>query len=152
MDPATPKPAPAPSEPLPPPSADAPVLAPGEEFEPTVVLPDLQPVTVLESEEAETEDERRMLSVKLNGEAHRALLILSKAMDLSKTEIVELAVALFYRNYFEREGAQLADIVVFLDELAGLTQEHSEQVGSLVETCVTLVDAEAELSVDFEKP
>ena len=76
---------------------------------------------------------------------------LAEKTQLNKTQLLELSVALFYRNFFEKEFAQIPDIALFLDELATLTTEHTEEVANLAQIGVTLIDVEAELPTDVEK-
>lgn len=114
-----------------------------------VFLPSTDPITTAEVDDA---DPKKMLSVKLGGNTHQALDHLAKALNITKTEVVEMSVALFYRHYFEREACQLPDLQVFIEELSALVQEHSEMASDLVELSVTMVDAEAELPSKLLRP
>ncbi len=101
--------------------------------------------------EVDEEAQKKMLSVKLSGQAHQALEHLAKGMSLTKTEVVELAVALFYRHYFEREACQLGDLQVFLTELTSEVESHADITANLLEMAIGIVDAEAELPSELLK-
>jgi len=97
------------------------------------------------------DDDRRTLSLRFSNEFHSAVDHLCEKTQLNKTQLLELSVALFYRNFFEKEFAQIPDLALFLDELSTLTLEHTEEVANLAQIGVTLIDVEAEMPTDVEK-
>jgi hypothetical protein len=101
--------------------------------------------------EPEFDDGKKTLSLRFSREFHAALEHLSTQTQLNKTQLLEISVAMFYRNFFEKEFAQIPDIALFLDELGTLTTEHTEEVANLAEIGINLIDAEAELPTDVEK-
>jgi|ERR1035438_2959076 predicted transcriptional regulator len=114
-----------------------------------VISPSGTPSPVATSPDSDLD--RRTLSLRFSKEFHAALDHLAEKTQLNKTQLLELSVALFYRNFFEKEFAQIPDIALFLDELATLTTEHTEEVANLAQIGVTLIDVEAELPTDVEK-
>jgi len=75
---------------------------------------------------------------------------LAKARNVNGSKVVELAVALFYKNYFEREFLQISDVEIFVEELNTLVAEQSQEVSHLAELVTRVLDAEMELPTEVD--
>jgi hypothetical protein len=75
---------------------------------------------------------------------------LAKSRNVTGSKVVEMAIALFYKNYFEREFIQISDLELFVEELSLLVGEQAEEVSHLSELVTRVLDAEMELPTDLD--
>lgn len=105
--------------------------------------------SIQESEDNVDTKEKYKRSVYITKQTLDAIEQLSKLRNVTGSKIVEYAVALYFKNYFERDFIQLSDMELFTEELATLVSEHTQEVAHLAELVSRTLDAEMELPTDL---